>query len=107
MSDLTAARAAAPVLLRLGPADNILIVASALSAGDVVVVGEERVTLPHDVRLGHKLAAAGIAEGEPVIRAGVPIGSATAAIAPGEWVHTHNLKSDYIRTFEHRGGADA
>jgi hypothetical protein len=103
----TPARTAVPALLRLSPADNVLIVASGLSAGDVVVVGDERVTLPHEVPLGHKLAAAAIAQGEPVIRAGVPIGSATAAIAPGEWVHTHNLKSDYIKTFAHRGGEDA
>jgi hypothetical protein len=34
----------------------------------------------------------------------MPIGSATRPIAAGAWVHTHNLASDYIRTFDHRGG---
>jgi hypothetical protein len=30
----------------------------------------------------------------------VPIGSAVCAIALGEHVHTHNIKSDYLPTFE-------
>ena len=41
---------------------------------------------------------------EKIIRLGMPIGSATRPIAAGAWVHTHNLASDYIRTFDHRGG---
>jgi hypothetical protein len=39
-----------------------------------------------------------IAAGERVIKVGVPIGTATQAIAPGEHVHSHNLRSDYIAT---------
>ena len=30
------------------------------------------------------------------IKVGVPIGTATQAIAPGEHVHSHNLQSDHI-----------
>ena len=37
-----------------------------------------------------------IAEGEKVLKFGVPIGSAVRAILPGEHVHVHNIKSDYI-----------
>jgi altronate dehydratase small subunit len=42
--------------------------------------------------------------GERVARAGMSIGSATTAVLAGEWVHTHNLASDYLATFAHRGG---
>ena len=56
------------------------------------------------VELGHKVAARAIEAGEKIVRFGMPIGSATQAIAVGAWVHTHNLTSDYIRTFDHRGG---
>ena len=31
---------------------------------------------------------------------GAPIGSATAAIAAGEHVHVHNMKSDYTPTYQ-------
>ena len=37
-----------------------------------------------------------------------PIGSATQAIEAGEWVHVHNMKSDYIRTHDrHTVAGDA
>ena len=64
---------------------------------------------------GHKYALRDIAEGENVVKYGMPIGHATRFIAKGEHVHTHNLvtnlgeKVEYrytpqtsaIRTFEH------
>lgn len=40
---------------------------------------------------GHKYALAAIPAGQPVIKYGLPIGRAAAAIAAGEHVHTHNL----------------
>lgn len=45
------------------------------------------------VPLGHKIAIAEVASGEPVIEYGIPIGKASAALTPGAHVHTHNLRS--------------
>ncbi|MBQ6065509.1 MAG: altronate dehydratase [Clostridia bacterium] len=42
---------------------------------------------------GHKYAVRAIKQGEPVIKYGFPIGVASADIAPGEHVHTHNLRT--------------
>ena len=42
---------------------------------------------------GHKYAVRQIGAGEPVIKYGFPIGVATKDIAPGERVHTENLKT--------------
>lgn len=42
---------------------------------------------------GHKRALKAIKKGEKIIKYGNPIGIATADIAEGEWVHTHNLKT--------------
>lgn len=42
---------------------------------------------------GHKYALRSISKGEYVIKYGEIIGRATADIAEGEWVHTHNVKS--------------
>ena len=50
-----------------------------------------RVALAEPIRIGHKIALRPIAPGEPVIKYGQTIGFATAAIAPGGWVHSHNL----------------
>ena len=40
---------------------------------------------------GHKMAVAPIAAGAPVLKFGQIIGFATEDIAPGDWVHAHNV----------------
>jgi altronate dehydratase len=77
-----------PRYLRLHPDDNVL---------TVIVAGGP-------VPLGHKIAARDIAVGEQIIKYGAPIGSAARAIASGEHVHTHNVKSDYLPTFKRGEG---
>ena len=42
---------------------------------------------------GMKYATAPIAKGEKVVKYGFPIGCATADVATGDLVHSHNLKS--------------
>ena len=46
-----------------------------------------------DIPAGHKVALRAIAAGERVVKYGFPIGVATKPIAPGEWVHVHNLRT--------------
>ena len=46
-----------------------------------------------NIPAGHKYALRDIKCGEPVYKYGEVIGRATADIAAGEWVHTHNVKS--------------
>lgn len=43
---------------------------------------------------GHKVALTDIRAGENIIKYGFPIGHATATIKAGEWVHTHNIKTN-------------
>ena len=42
------------------------------------------------------LVIVSLAIGDKVIKYGAPIGSMTAAADTGDWVHMHNMKSDYI-----------
>jgi len=42
---------------------------------------------------GHKIALRDIASGEAILKYGRPIGRATARVAAGAWVHSHNLAS--------------
>lgn len=91
-------------LLRLAEADNVYIATGPLRPGDVVRADGRDLSISEPVELGHKIAARAIEAGEKIVRFGMPIGSAIQAIAAGAWVHTHNLTSDYIRTFDHRGG---
>ena len=51
---------------------------------------------------GHKYAIRPIAEGEDVVKYGMPIGHATRAITPGEHVHSHNLATNLSGTLEYK-----
>ena len=51
---------------------------------------------------GHKYALRDIAEGENVIKYGMPIGHATKPIAKGEHVHVHNVKTNLGEVLEYK-----
>jgi len=86
-------------VLYLAPGDNIAVATSELPAGTEVEVADTRVTISSDVEIGHKFAVHAIKRGERVVKYGAPIGSASADIAPGEYVHIQNLDSDYLPSY--------
>jgi altronate dehydratase small subunit len=90
---------AAPRVLRLSPADNVGAATATIEPGEPIDVDGRRIVAADRVPTGHKIALTPIAAGEKVVKFGTPIGSATCDIAPGEYVHTHNLKSDYLPTY--------
>jgi hypothetical protein len=85
----------APAVMRLSPPDNVAVALRTLKAGESVMLDGEVLTLPRGIAVGHKLAAGAIAQGAIVVKYGCPIGTATRDIAPGEPVHTHNMRSNY------------
>ena len=87
-------------LILLHPADNVVVCNAPIGAGERLAAGGEELRSKQDIGVGHKLARRPIAAGETVLKYGAPIGSATRAITPGEWVHMHNMKSDYIPTHD-------
>ena len=78
-----------PALMRLHPADNVVIALADLRPG--AELAELSCPLRDPVPRGHKVATAAIAAGEPVLRYGQVIGAAREAIRPGSHVHTGNL----------------
>jgi len=83
------------------PGDNVATVLRDIEAGETVTiaVGNDEVTVdvPDSVTFGHKIAIEAIPDGETVIKYGKSIGNATEDIASGEWVHVHNVESNYGR----------
>ena len=77
----------------LDPGDNVATALVPLAAGQTVGVGETTVALAVDIPRGHKFALRAIAQDEPVVKYGQPIGRATAPIEPGQHVHVHNVAS--------------
>ncbi|MCZ2856924.1 UxaA family hydrolase [Blastococcus sp. VKM Ac-2987] len=80
-----------PGLLILSPADNV-----GVAIGDV-----DSPTGP--VPRGHKVATRAVRSGEPVLKYGQVIGFASIDIAPGDHVHSHNLRFGH---FSREGGVD-
>jgi hypothetical protein len=92
-----------PRILVLAPEDNIAVACTDLPAGAEVELDGAKFRLQDAVPTGHKFARRAIAAGDKVLKYGAPIGSARVAIAQGAYVHTHNLKSDYIPTWDREG----
>jgi altronate hydrolase len=92
----------APRTIRLHPDDNVVI------AVDLVSQGADAAGLTARERIlkGHKMAIEPIREGEPIRKFGQIIGFATAHIAPGEWVHEHNVGlHEFARDYRFAEGA--
>ena len=88
-------KAVAPAIL-LHPDDNILVCVKQFHAGDEISIDGETLISEIDIAVGHKIARVPMQAGDKVYRYGAPIGSMTEAVAKGQHVHMHNMKSDYI-----------
>lgn len=85
--------AAATLLLRQG--DDVVVATRDLQSGTVLAAPDGgTLEVRQSVPRGHKLAVRAVAVGEPVRKYGQAIGRATAPIAVGDHVHTHNLGMD-------------
>src|SRR5215203_5133350 len=90
-------------VIRLHPADNVVIARATLLPGAPV---DDGVSATQRIPPGHKVAAGHINEGEPVRKYNQIIGFATKSIAPGEHVHVHNLgMGDFDKDYAY--GVDA
>jgi altronate hydrolase len=74
--------------------DNVAVAARPIPKGFMLELGGRAVEVREPVALGHKVALADIAEGEPVRKYGQVIGFAARPIPAGSWVHVHNVKAD-------------
>ncbi|MCI4591863.1 aldo/keto reductase [Sphingobium sp. BYY-5] len=83
-------------LILLHPDDNVLICVRAIEANDVLTVSGGTIPAREGIPIGHKVARVPLRIGDKVIKYGAPIGSMTVDATTGDWVHMHNMKSDYI-----------
>lgn len=80
--------------IKIHERDNVAVVIDKVSKGEAVKVGSFSVVALDDIDQGHKIALYDIQQGENVIKYGFPIGHATIPIKAGQWVHSHNLKTN-------------
>ena len=74
--------------------DTVAVAIEELKSGQIVVQGNETITLIDNIPSGHKFALKDINAGENIIKYAYPIGRAKCDIKKGEYIHTHNVKSN-------------
>lgn len=80
--------------LLVHPDDDVIVLLSpALAPGTRVRAGGEAFATTAAVPSGHKIARRALTPGTLVRKYGQPFGRVTHPIAPGEWVHTHNVET--------------
>ena len=90
--------------IQIDDSDNVATVTSEVKEGErVEILSPEGSVLDSpkvigDVPFGHKIALKSIARGEEIVKYGEIIGVASARIAVGEWLHTHNVESVRVPT---------
>ncbi|HYQ58992.1 MAG TPA: altronate dehydratase family protein [Draconibacterium sp.] len=87
--------------IKINPTDNVIIALKDFTAGESIVVDEQKLTIKNDVPKGHKIALVAIAESEDIVKYGAPIGHATQAIEAGEHIHVQNLKTNLSGTINY------
>ena len=73
--------------------DNVATALQPLEAGGPLDIAGTSLIVRESIPSGHKIALRDIAVGQAVVKYGSPIGVATAPIAAGAHVHTHNVAS--------------
>src|SRR5262249_60060452 len=85
-----------PRTIRLSADDNVVVAVDPIAADTTVAGTAARERVPR----GHKMAIAPIPADAAVRKYGQVIGFAARAIAPGDWVHEHNVAlRDFARDY--------
>lgn len=80
--------------LVIEPHDNVATLLDAGRKGQFIAAPNgSKIALTQDIPMGHKVALVPFHPGDAVVKYGVPVGEATADIAPGAHVHIHNIRS--------------
>ena len=73
--------------------DNVATALEPLGVGEAVRAGGAELVIVEPIPRGHKVALRSIRCGEPIIKYGSAIGTATMDVAAGAHVHVHNVAS--------------
>ena len=80
--------------IRIHKNDNIAVALEDVKKDGNVIGVSEVLKAFEDVPFGHKMALMDIEKDEMIIKYGAPIGRANTTIKKGQWVHTHNIKTN-------------
>ena len=84
--------------IKIHPSDTVAVALHAVPKGTLW----DGIEAMEDIPQGHKMALRPMQVNENVIKYCFPIGHATDDIAAGQWVHTHNMKTNLSGQTEYR-----
>ncbi len=80
--------------IKINELDNVVVALDDLKKNEVIDVDDKKIVINEDIKRGHKLALEDIGEGQNIIKYGASIGHAVKEISIGQWIHTHNTKTN-------------
>ncbi len=86
-----------PEFIHIHPDDNVAVALTAIAAGTEF----HGVRAKADIPQGHKMALKAMQTNDQVMKYGFSIGHAVAPIEAGDWVHTHNMKTNLSGEIEY------
>ena len=81
-------------LYRINDSDNVAIALEEIKKDEMLQLGSISVIAKEEIYKGHKIALYNIGRDENIVKYGLPIGHATTNIQAGEYIHTHNIKTN-------------
>lgn len=81
-------------IIKINENDNVVVALRDLKIGDTIELEDKVITIKDDVVRGHKIAIKDITVNEKIVKYGFPIGHAISDIEKGNWIHTHNAKTN-------------
>jgi altronate hydrolase len=81
-------------ILKINENDNVVVALKDFAKDENIEIDSKTIKLKEDIKRGHKISIKEIKNNENIIKYGFPIGHATKDILDGEWVHTHNVKTN-------------
>lgn len=88
------------VAFRAHRADTVATLLDDVEPGPVVLIDSDggtmsKIVATETIFRGHKIALADLDAGEPVVKYGIIIGTASRDVSAGAWVHLHNCASGF------------
>jgi len=77
--------------------DNCATALEGIEKGEEIDYSDIKIKIKQEIPLGHKFALIDIKKGSEIRKYGQIIGIATQIIFKGEWIHTHNIISHYLK----------
>ncbi|MBL1225191.1 UxaA family hydrolase [Enterococcus sp. BWR-S5] len=81
-------------LMKLNPYDTVAVALRPIKQGEHVILNDFEITANQDIPQGHKIALVDMPEGHDVLKYGYPIGHTLCDVFIGDWLHTHNVKTN-------------